>query len=423
MHIEAVGVSHKTAPVEMRERIAFSEQRVREVLPVLTDLPGVAEGTILSTCNRTELYACLADGYHQHDGMADMLCRYYDGPEAALRPCLYMREDADAVHHVFRVAAGIDSMVVGESEILGQVRRAREMALEAGALGGALSRMLREAIGTGKRVRTETAIAQGSVSVASVAVELANSIFGDLSDTTVLVLGAGETGELTLKHLIASGVRAVVVSNRTYERGKDLATTYGGEAVRFDDFPERLATADIVICSTAAPHAVLRPKAVAAALRARRGAPLFLIDIAVPRDVDPAAGELDGVFLYDIDDLQSVVAENLVARQAEVERAERIVEKEAEGFLRWIRQQPITPTLVALKEHVHRLVRAELDSVRNKLSSDRDRELAERLAHSIANKILATPFKQLKRSAEENNHPAMRTHIRKLFGLDEREER
>ncbi|MGD8237343.1 MAG: glutamyl-tRNA reductase [Armatimonadota bacterium] len=423
MHIEAVGLSHKTAPVEMRERIAFSEQRVREVLPVLTDLPGVAEGTILSTCNRTELYACLADGYHQHDGMAEMLCRYYDGPEEALRPRLYMREDADAVHHVFRVAAGIDSMVVGEGEILGQVRRAREAAQEGGALGGALSRMLREAIGTGKRVRTETAIGEGAVSVASVAVSLAGSIFGDLADTTVLVLGAGETAELTLKHLVGSGVRAVVVSNRTHERAEALAAAYGGDAIRFDGFSVRLPDADIVICSTAAPHPIVQPEVVAAAMRERKGAPLFFIDIAVPRDVDAAVAQLDSVFLYDIDDLQGVVAENLAARQAEVDRAEEIVRRDAEGFLKWIRQQPITPTLVALKEHVHALVQAELDGVCGKLSSERDRELAARLARSIANKILATPFKELKRAAERNSHDAMAEHVRRLFGLENGEER
>ena len=423
MHIEVVGLSHKTAPVQMRERIAFSEQRVRELLPVLTDLPGVAEGAIISTCNRTELYACLADGYHQHDGMADVLCRRYDGPQEELRRCLYMREDAEAVHHVFRVAAGIDSMVVGESEILGQVRRAREIALESGALGGALSRMLREAIGTGKRVRTETAIGQGAVSVASVAVGLARSIFGDLAGKTVLVLGAGDAAELTLKHLLSSGVRAALVSNRTYERAQELASAYGGEAVRFDEFPTRLASADIVICSTAAPHPVVHPEAVAAAMRERKGTPLFFIDIAVPRDVDEAVGRLDSVFLYDIDDLEGVVAGNLAARQTQVERAEGIVHKDADRFLRWIRQQPVTPTLVALKEHVHGLVQAELDGVRNKLSSERDQELAERLARSIANKILAAPFKELKRAAEQNSHDTMTEHVRRLFGLEREEGR
>jgi len=283
--------------------------------------------------------------------------------------------------------------------------------------------MLREAIGTGKRVRTETAIGQGAVSVASVGVGLARSIFGDLAGTTVLVLGAGETAELTLKHLIDNGVHAVMVSNRTYDRAQELASAYGGEAVRFDDFPARLASADIVICSTAAPRAIVQADAVECAMRQRKGTPLFFIDIAVPRDVEAAVAQLDSVFLYDIDDLESVVGENLAARQTEVDRAEGIVREDAEGFLRWIRQQPITPTLVALKEHVHALVEAELDTVRSKLSSERDRELATRLARSIANKILATPFKELKRAAERNSHDTMTHHVRKLFGIDSEEER
>ncbi|MFQ6132375.1 MAG: glutamyl-tRNA reductase [Armatimonadota bacterium] len=421
MHVELVGLSHKTAPVEVRERVSFSRKNLLESLPLLTGLEGVAEGMIMSTCNRTEIYAAAGDGCHPHDQLRQFLCLRHQVPPEQLLPHLYSMEDAAAVRHLYSVAAGVESMVVGESEVLGQLREAAAIAKEEGALRGPLQRLMDEAIRVGKLVRTETGVSRGSLSVASVAVNLAQSIFADLAQTVVLVLGAGETGELVVRHLLAEGVPSVIVSNRTYERALELAAEFGGEAIKFDEFPGRLASADIVIGSTAAPRPVLRRDTVAQAMRERSGEPLFLIDIAVPRDVEPAVGEMDSVYLYDIDDLEAVVAQNAAEREREVARAQEIIEEETAAFLRWLRQRSITPTIVELKEHVESILAAESHRMRNKFSTDRDRELAERLAQGIANKLLSQPFQQLKRSARARDGHAMAEAVRRLFGLDLRE--
>jgi len=421
MHVELVGLSHKTAPVEVRERVSFSRSNLRESLPLLTQLDGVAEGMIISTCNRTEIYAAASDACHPHQELRQFLCARHNVPPEQLLPHLYSLEDAAAVRHLYCVAAGVDSLVVGESEVLGQLREAAAIAQQEGALRGPLQRLVAEAVRVGKRVRSETGVSRGALSVASVAVNLAKSIFADLANSAVLVLGAGETGELVVRHLLAEGVRSVIVSNRTHERALELAAEFGGEALRFDDFPARLADADIVIGSTAAPHAVLRRDAVAQAMRHRRGKPLFLIDIAVPRDVEPEVGELDSVYLYDIDDLEAVVAQNVAERQREVARAEEIIEEETAGFLRWLRQRSITPTIAELKRHVEGIREAELERLRGKFSSERDRELASRLADGIVNKILARPFEQLKRSARAKHGHSIAEAVRRLFGLDLRE--
>ncbi len=421
MHVELVGLSHKTAPVELRERVVFSRRNLTESLPLLTAMDGVVEGMVLSTCNRTEIYASAANGCHPHQELKAFLAARHALDLPQLEPHLYALEDMEAVRHLYRVATGIDSMVVGETAVLGQLREAAQIAEEHGVLHGPLDRLMQDAVSVGKRARAETGISRGALSVASVAVDLARSIFGDLSASAVLVLGAGDTAELVVRHLVDSGARSVIVSNRTYHRAVQLAKRFQGEAVTFDDFPHRLAEADIIIASTASPHAVVQRETVAEAMRARRGRPLFLVDIAVPRDVAPDAGDLDSVFLYDIDDLEAVVAANTHERQREVERVERIIEEEAARFLSWLQQRSVTPTVVELKEHVEDITEQELGRLLGKFSSERDRELARRLARGIANKILAGPFKQLKRAAHARDGHQLVAAVRRLFRLELRE--
>jgi glutamyl-tRNA reductase len=417
MHLEVVGLNHRTAPVETRERVAVSTGHFGELLSALSGMDGVAEGFVLSTCNRTELYAALWNGYHASEAMARLLADFGRMPLPAVAPHLYIREDGDAVRHLLRVASSIDSMVVGESEILAQVKDAHDVATEAGTVGGALDRLIHEALRVGKRVRTDTEIGQGAISVASVAVDLARSIFDDLSRTTVLVLGAGDTSEKAVRHLVEHGVRSVVVSNRTYQRAVELAEGFSGEAITFDSLAERFPSADIVIASTSAPHAVVTVDMVQQAMHRRRHRPLFLIDIAVPRDVDARVEQIEGVFLYNIDHLESVVAENQALRQREVERAEAIVQEEAASFVRWLRQQTVIPTIVALKERLEAISEAEVAKLSPKFETERDRELAQRLAHAITQKVLATPFKELKDAAESPERHTLMRGLRRLFGL------
>jgi glutamyl-tRNA reductase len=377
------------------------------------------EAVLLFTCNRTELYA--AAPTVQREELAHFLLSYNDlNPEEA-RGHLTSTQDKETLLHLFRVASGVDSMVMGEQQILGQVREAYEAAAECGAAGHVMTALFQRALHVGKRARSETDISRGAFSVGHCAVELAKSVFGDLSGRRVLVLGAGEMARVTATHLAERGATAVFVAHRTYERARQLAQQLGGEAIGYESLGEFLKSVDILISSTSAPHHVLEREDMAAAMRARREAPILLIDIAVPRDIDPQVGKLDNVYLYDIDDLGAVVAADAAARQAEAEKVERIVQEEAENFMRWLRTRAAVPVLAALRESFDRVLRQELAHHQKRLGrlSPQDRQLLERMAAAVVNKLLHAPTSRLKKGFLDGKGPEAEKMLRELFGLEE----
>ncbi|HEV2074634.1 MAG TPA: glutamyl-tRNA reductase, partial [Thermoleophilaceae bacterium] len=399
----AIGVSHKTADVALRERLALPEGRAAGALRELVEHPSIREAVAISTCNRTELHLVAGDPVEAESAVLGALSR-----RAGIRPTellgrIYSIRGADAVRHLFSVAAGLDSMIVGEHEVQGQVRRAYELALVEGVSGPVSNRLFRDALGAGKRVRTETALARGRVSVSSVAVDLARAALGDLDARRVLVLGAGENGELTARALSAAGVTTVFIANRRYDRAIGLAQRFGGAAVRFDDLPGELALADIVVSSTGSPHQILGRDELALVAAERQGRPLLLIDIAVPRDIDPTVRELSGITLYDMDDLQRRAARELSGREAEATRARAIVDQEAERFERWLAGLDVVPTIAALRERGEEIVRKALaeNERRWESLSEEDRARLETMARSIVGKLLHEPTLRMKRAADD----------------------
>jgi len=427
MRIEVVGLNHREAPVAVREALAFRRNRLGEALSSLRSLEGVEECVVLSTCNRVELYLSLSD-----DAPEDVGTRFLAGfhgvwPER-FQEFLYRYEGEGAIRHLFRVASGLDSLVVGEAQVTAQVKSAYESASARGTTGPVLNRLFQQALAVAKRVRSTTEIGAGRASVGSVAVELAERIFESLADRTVLVLGAGEMGESVAESLKAAGARTTLVANRTFERAEALAARFGGKAVRFEQLAEKLARADIVIASTDAPHHVLRKGDVAAALRRRGGRPLFIIDIAVPRDVEPSAGDLEGCYLYNVDDLEAVVRETLARREREVARCEPIVEAEARKFMRWLDQLHLVPAIEELSSRLHALKASELEALMRRLPdlSEEARAEIERMANRLVNKILHQPIAALRDSSGEDRHRGLLDAALRLFGLrrsDARNER
>jgi glutamyl-tRNA reductase len=406
MRIVLVGVSHHRAPVELRERAALSRDQALELARRLTGESG--EAVCLSTCNRTELY--LADesaGDAERRAEAALLAL-----EAELGPALYRLGDEAAALHLFRVAAGLDSMVPGEGEILGQVRAA----YEAGATGAILDRLFRQALHAGRKARVETAIGESPASVSSAAAVLAEQVFGDLRGRKVLVVGAGKMGDLAARNLLSRGAEIAWIANRTTDRAAELATRFGGEAVPLERVGEQLASADVVISSTSAPGWTLDRMQVADALPGRRGRPLFLIDLAVPRDLDPSIHELDGCYLYDIDDVQAVVAETLAGRRREAERAEAIVAEEAERFREWQASLDVVPAIASLRARAEEIRSAELQ--RAKLS-DSERRAAESVTAAVLNKLLHLPTIRMKEAAAAADGVIYADAVRHLFGLED----
>ena len=370
MDIIVVGLSHKTAPVEIREKVAFAPDLLHEALRSVRDLPNVHEGVIVSTCNRVEVYAASRLREEGIESLVSFMSETHEVALDQLRPHLYVFAGDDAVRHVFRVASSLDSMVVGEPQILGQVKDAYEAAAEGSATGLVLNRFMHKAFSTAKRVRTETRIAQAAVSISFAAVELARKIFGSLAGKRVLVIGAGEMCELAATHLVENGVSRVVVTNRTFSRAEALAEQFGGRAVPFEEFREHLADVDIVISSTGAPHFVVEAEEMRATMKARRQKPMFLIDIAVPRDIDPKINELPNVYLYDVDDLAGVVETNKRERNKEAEKAEEIVAQEVQSFLSWVKTLEVTPTIRALRAKFDDIRRAELEKTLKTFGAD-----------------------------------------------------
>jgi glutamyl-tRNA reductase len=423
MRLELVGLNHRTAPIEIRERLALRDDQLRDALERLRATADAQEAVILSTCNRVELYLAGDSERLALTAVTSFLATSNGLTLEDLRPHLYYHSGRAAVRHLFAVAASIDSMVVGEPQILGQVKQAYLAAAEHGATGKLLNALFHAAIKAGKEIRTQTAIGAGHVSVSSVAVELAEKVFESLQGRTVLLLGGGDMAEQALIHLLESGASTTLVANRTIERAQALAQRHGGQAVPYDRFPERLAEADVVIVSTGAPHFVLTRDQLHDALRRRRGAPLLVIDIAVPRNVDPAAAELDNVFLYDIDDLESVVSRNRQEREEAVVRAYALVERHVAAFIAQLGIFAIEPLIVQLDGHAARLRDAELDRLFAKLDhlTDADRQAIRQTASRLLNKLLHNPKIALRRAAAEGRHTPLADALPELFGFEDEE--
>jgi glutamyl-tRNA reductase len=398
-----LGINHKTAPVDIRERLSVNEHELGEALHSLRSGVLLPETAILSTCNRTEVYF-REGGPHSEQRVLDWVGGYHGIDRDELRPYLYLHHDGSAVRHTLRVASGLDSMVLGEPQILGQMKTAYQYAHDAGTLGRALERLFQHAFATAKDVRSQTAIGQSAVSVAFAAVSLARQIFGDLKPLTALVIGAGETIELALQHLSGGGIGRVIVANRTTERACAVAGRFDAEAISLDQLPERLAAADIVISSTAAPLPILGKGAVERALRKRRHKPMFMVDIAVPRDIEPEAGQLEDVYLYTVDDLQEVIDENMASRQAAAEQAEEIIVQRAGEFMRWLRARDSVQSIRQLRSCADSVKAEALAKAEAMLRAGKPPEEAlQVLAHNLTNKLMHAPCKALNAAAHEGD--------------------
>jgi glutamyl-tRNA reductase len=411
-----LGVSHKTAPVALRERLAMTEvEAVRFLLDAVAD-DAIDEAVVISTCNRTELYVVGREPVKAESAMLSRLAARAGIRPTELAEVIYSPRNCDAARQLYRVASGLESMIVGEAEVQGQVRRAHELAVGAGASGPFTNRLFAAALQTGKRVRTETAIGEGHASVSSVAVHLANDLLGDLRSRRVVIIGAGETSELTARALSEQGVRAVFFANRRADRARSIASRFGGDVVSLEEMPTYLHDADIVVASTSSPHPILGAAEVEEVMASRDGRPLLLIDIAVPRDIDAECGQIEGVTLYDIDDLQAVVARNLSVRAAEAELAEGVVEDEIQRFARWMGQADVRPTVSALRRHGEAIVEQVLEENAGRWEGASPRDLArvEAMARAIMQRLLHEPTIRLR----ESGHARVAL-VRELFALDE----
>jgi glutamyl-tRNA reductase len=419
MNVIVVGLSHKTAPLEIREKLAFPPDRIDGPLRELLDLPDISEAIILSTCNRVEVYAATRDTAGGMARIKRFLADYHRLSYEKIEPYLYAMHGEGAIRHLFRVAASLDSMVMGEPQILGQVKSAYGYGAEFGTSGTILNRFMHKSFSVAKRVRNETKIASSAVSVAFAAVELAKKIFGDLSDKTVMLIGAGEMCELAARHFISSGVQGVLVANRTYSRAEQLAEEIDGKAVNFEDLLDHLHKADIVLSSTGAPHYIIHPGEVAETLRRRKLRPMFFIDIAVPRDIDPKVNDLENVYLYNTDDLQAVVEHNLRQRVAEAEKAEEIVNQEVAQFHSWLCSLNIVPTIVALRSRFEEVRQSEMAKTVGawKDLGPEDEKRIEALTAAIIGKLLHSPLTVLKQCGQGNRSDLYVDALRQLFDL------
>jgi glutamyl-tRNA reductase len=414
----ALGISHKTAPVAMRERLAFSESEAVEFARETTRTEEVREAVVISTCNRTEVYVVVGDPVRAESDVLGLLARRARIRPTELADAIYSPRNCDAARHLYRVTAGLDSMIVGEAEIQGQVRRAHEAAMRAGCTGPLSNRLFAAALTTGKRVRSETAIGASRVSVPSVAVDLALEALGGLERRHVVILGAGETSELTARALAERGAGTVFVANRHADRAISLAQRFGGSVVGLEHLPDQLAVADIVLSSTSSPHPIVGRDELELVMAARQGRALVLIDIAVPRDIDPACGELDGVRLYDIDDLQASVDRNISTRAEELPQALEIVEQEIRRFAGWMGQLDALPTVTALRELGNELVEQVLAENAGRWESASARDLArvEAIAKALMSRLLHEPTIRLRSLGGDRGHASLEI-VRELFGL------
>lgn len=422
MSIILLGLNYKSAPVEIREKVSMSKSSIQKNAEQLQQLAGVDGIAILSTCNRTEFYLDARDDAQAVDAMLQFISAYSAYPLDVLTQHLYRMKGRTAVEHLFTVAAGLDSMILGESQIQGQVQDAYNFALEYNLSDNVLNTLLMNALTLGKRVRTETYIDRQAVSISSAAVELAKQELGTLENKTVLIVGAGDTSELAARHLVSNGISSVIVANRTFDRAKRLADEFGGKAIRLDHFGLYLESADIVISCTASPHYIMGKKDVEPII-AHRSKPLLFMDIAVPRDIDPAVAELDNVFLYDIDDMQNVVAQNLEGRQREAVKARVIVEEEVENFFFWMDSLLVVPTIVRLRAQAEEIKKREVEKALRRIDhvTPREKKIVEQLAHAIVSQWLHKPMYNLRYLAgsHADRIDCYMRAIHDLFGLDE----
>jgi glutamyl-tRNA reductase len=422
MNIVLVGLSHKTAPLAMRERLAFGESQLADALSRLVDQEIVDEGLIVSTCNRVELLASTPAGADRGlECLTDFLGDFHQLAPDTLNGHLYKHADINAIRHLFRVASSLDSLVVGESQILGQVKEAYQHAINAGTIGRVLSQLMHRTLSVAKRIRTETAVAQNPVSVSSVAVELARKIFEDLSDKTVLLVGAGEMGELAARSLIEAGTSKLIVTNRTAERAEEIASRFSGGAVNFEAFYDVLPSADIVICSTGSPDYVIRPAETKRALKSRKKGPVFFVDISVPRNIDPGLAALENVFLFDVDDLESIVKTNIREREQEAREAESIIDAEVAQFVEQLRSLDIGPAVVEVKELLAQIVVSEFKRNRKRLgvlSQEQETAIEEVLIPSLVNKLSHPMIVHLRNAAREGKPTQMVDELRRMIRID-----
>jgi glutamyl-tRNA reductase len=422
MNLVLVGISHKTAPVEVREKLVIPEPRLKEALVALKSGHGLEEGMILSTCNRVEVLVStsdIPDGVRQ---VKNFISDFHQLSEDFLQKFLYDFTRVDAIKHIFRVASSLDSMVLGEPQILGQVKNAFSQAQSAGTAGSVLNQLMSKAFFVAKRVRSETGIASSAVSISYAAVELAKKIFNELTGKTVLILGAGKMSELAARHLTSSGISHVLVWNRTYQRALDLAEVFRGEAIRPEELFKHIERADIIISSTGADNFILNKADGERLIHFRKNRPVFIIDIAVPRDVDPEINKVNNVFLYDIDDLRNVVDANLKQRQREAQFAEEIVREEVESFVNSARVVDLAPTIVSIRTHWESIRQQELAKNKNRLGElTEDQQAAvENLTQNLLNKLLHGPISELK---SLSHHPDGQAHIesiKRILGLKDR---
>lgn len=419
MYILTVGVNHKTAPVEVREKLAFPQEHLDEAFSRLKSQKHIHGSTILSTCNRTEIYAAVTDVDTGLAGIKNFLAESCGITSGSIRDYIYVHTLYDAVRHIFRVASGLDSMVLGETQVLGQVRDAYEAARDLGATNGVLNTLFQQAITVGKRVRTETKIDQNAVSISYAAVELAKQTFGDLTGKTIMIVGAGKMSALTAKHLLSHGVGGVLVANRSYDKAVTMAEEFGGRAIRFEHLFDHMGQADILISCTAAQDHVIKAEQVRQCRR-EDDKPLFIMDIAVPRDIEPAVNDIEGIELKDIDQLQYVVDKNLEERKRLAAEAEVIIEEEIGSFFKWLSSLFVVPTIKALRQKADNIKETELTRALNRLGplSEREKKIIGSLANSITNQMLHDPVVNLKEYATTHQGHLYAEILQNLFGLE-----
>ncbi|MGD0015846.1 MAG: glutamyl-tRNA reductase [Bryobacteraceae bacterium] len=421
MRLFITGLNHRTAPVEVRERLAFDHHSLGPALGELVAGSGVLEGVILSTCNRVEVAVTVENGCDPQAAVDEFLSRSRKVPLDQIAPHLYHVQDEEAIRHLFRVAASLDSMLVGEPQILGQLKSAYAAAKAHGAVSGLLELILTRAFGVAKRVRSETGIGESAISVSYAAVELAREIFGSLADKQVMIVGAGKMSELAARHLRRSGATRIFVTNRTHERAREMAAAFEGTLVEYDRFLDTLPEMDIVITSSGAPHYLLNKSQARRIIEARKNRPMFLIDIAVPRNIEPAVNEIDNIFLYDIDDLQRVVEVNVGERRKRAEQAEQIIALEVERMVARLKAREVAPTIVSLQERLEEMRQAELARLRGKLGplTPQQEEAIESLTRGLIGKIAHGPISELRRQAAQPEGIRFIEAIRKAFRLED----
>jgi len=416
-----VGVNHKTTPVEIREKLAFTKGKIEESVDRLFNFPDIIEHTILSTCNRVEIYARANCQDSAIKAIKQFICDFHEVSPVELEDHFYSYRNEEAVEHLFRVSSSLDSMILGEAQILGQVKDAYSLAKDLRSTGLVLNQLFEKAFSIAKKVREETGIAERSVSISSAAVELAQKIFDDLENRTVMLVGTGEMAELAAKHLISYGVKTVYVTSRTYDRAVNLARTLNGSALDFEAFKNELHRADIVITSTSAPNYIIKKEMVEKAIHERKNKPIFFIDIAVPRDIEPDVNDLENIYLYDIDDLQVVVSANMKEREKEAENAMNFISQEVTKFNNWVGTLDAVPTIVEIRKKAENIRKQEIEKTLKKIShlSEDDKKLLRQMSSSMVNKILHKPTIKLKQKTQSEDGHVYLKAIRHLFHLDD----